>query len=531
MIDASAASPQKLRGGYYTDPVVARWLRSWALGAGGKTLLEPSCGDGAFLDDLPDNVVLTAIERDPVEAERARARAPSGATVHTADALELLDQWSHEGRRFDAVVGNPPYIRYQYLSGASQDKAAALIVSAGLKFTRHTNAWVPFVVGSLGLLKPGGRLAMVIPSELLHVLHAGAARHALLGLCSRVHVLDPSELWFADTLQGVVLLLAERGEGDPSPCRLGVERVRDRSALDCAAEQRIVECDADTVLPGPGKWTRAMLSPSVRGLLRTLETDPRTRRFTDVAKVQVGVVTGANAFFLVDQSTVDAHGLASCVRPMFGRSSHVRGVIYSAQDHEDNRQMGLPCWFVDMPDADALEDGHRRWLAAGEAQDLPQRYKCRIRSPWWRVPSVFPAPVGLLKRSHDLPRLVDNRLGALSTDTAYRVFPQDGVDSDVLVSLFLNPLTALSAELEGRHYGGGVLELVPSEIRGLRLPWADTAPDLDALDRAWRGGTPAEDVLNTHGRAVLERSGLGDAADALLAGWRELRARRQRSDT
>ncbi len=35
---------------------------------------------------------------------------------------------------------------------------------------------------------------------------------------------------------------------------------------------------------------------------------------------------------------------------------------------------------------------------------------------------------------------------------------------------FLNGLTALTAELEGRHYGGGVLELVPSEIEKLLVP-------------------------------------------------------------
>ena len=34
----------------------------------------------------------------------------------------------------------------------------------------------------------------------------------------------------------------------------------------------------------------------------------------------------------------------------------------------------------------------------------------------------------------------------------------------------MNSLTFLSAELEGRHYGGGVLEMVPSEIERLLIP-------------------------------------------------------------
>ena len=38
---------------------------------------------------------------------------------------------------------------------------------------------------------------------------------------------------------------------------------------------------------------------------------------------------------------------------------------------------------------------------------------------------------------------------------------------DKLAYCFINPLTAIFAELEGRSYGGGVMELVPSEIRKL----------------------------------------------------------------
>ena len=39
-------SEQKLRGGYYTPPLVSAFLARWAIDAPGTTVLEPSCGDG-----------------------------------------------------------------------------------------------------------------------------------------------------------------------------------------------------------------------------------------------------------------------------------------------------------------------------------------------------------------------------------------------------------------------------------------------------------------------------------------------------
>ena len=39
----------KLRGGYYTSSEVADWLCAWAIRSSKDRVLEPSCGDGAFL--------------------------------------------------------------------------------------------------------------------------------------------------------------------------------------------------------------------------------------------------------------------------------------------------------------------------------------------------------------------------------------------------------------------------------------------------------------------------------------------------
>src|SRR5690606_3680901 len=208
-----------------------------------------------------------------------------------------------------------------------------------------------------------------------------------------------------------------------------------------------------------------------RELLKEAEARSNVYRFSNLAEVDVGIVTGANKFFLVPDAVVEEYGLDKWAHPMFGRSEHVPGVIYDSTTHEENRRRGLPTNFLWF-NGDALETLPKRaqaYLRKGEVEQLHKRYKCRIRTPWYRVPSVYASPVGMLKRSHDFPRLILNELGAFTTDTAYRIRVKE-VSSHALVFSFINSLTALSAELEGRHYGGGVLELVPSEIERLLVP-------------------------------------------------------------
>jgi adenine-specific DNA methylase len=517
---------QKLRGGYYTPDDLARFLARWVAPTSGTRVLEPSCGDGAFFPSLiGSGAKVTAFELSPEEAAKAAARGLPNCTVNNRDFLEWALQ--AKPRQFDAVLGNPPFIRYQYLPADFQANAEKVFARLSCNFTKHTNAWVPFILASMDLLRPGGRLAMVVPSEIVHVMHAQSLRTYLGQQCRRIVIVDPQEIWFEGTLQGAVLLMAEKkatpdvhGEG------LGIHRVSGRDFLRGDPEAIFNAPRAINGKTVQGKWTRALVPPATLAILDSIETDKRFCRFSAAAKVDVGIVTGANSFFLVTDDVVRQNGLEQWAHPMFGRSDHCPGVIYDDAQHRQNAATGKPTnflWF-DRSVEDSAKG--RAYIASGEQEDLHKRYKCRIRSPWYTVPSVHATEVGMLKRSHDTPRLILNRARAYTTDTAYRIRALRGT-ADALVYGYYNALTALSAELEGRHYGGGVLELVPSEIEKLLLPAPEgIVPDVEGLDRMVREGNVA-DTLEAQSEAVLGALTKAEQMD-LLAAWATLRDRRHR---
>ena len=517
---------QKLRGGYYTPSDLAQFLVRWVSPDRDTRILEPSCGDGAFFPSLFDtNANVTAFELDSEEADKAAARGLSKCIVHNRDFLSWALQ--AEPGQFDAVIGNPPFIRYQYLPADFQANAARVFDRLGCKFTKHTNAWVPFILASMELLRPGGRLAMVVPAEIVHVMHAQSLRTYLGQQCRRIVIVDPQEIWFEGTLQGAVLLMAEKkttpkvhGEG------LGIHRVSGRGFLNEDPEAVFKRPQAINGKTVQGKWTRALVPAATLAILDAVEADSRFCRFSDAAKVDVGIVTGANKFFLVTDEVVKQNGLEKWAHPMFGRSDHCPGVVYDDAQHARNAATGKPTNFLWLDRSVEESAKGRAYIASGESEDLHKRYKCRIRSPWYTVPSVHATEVGMLKRSHDTPRLILNRAGAYTTDTAYRIRALRGT-ADALVYGFYNALTALSAELEGRHYGGGVLELVPSEIEKLLLPAPEAvAPDLERLDRMVREDAVA-DTLEVQSEAVLGALAKSEQMD-LLGAWATLRDRRHR---
>jgi adenine-specific DNA methylase len=560
---------QKLRGGYYTPEPIAAFLSRWALAGGARSVLEPSCGDGVFFGALGAHITqarlwpgikVEAVEIIPEEAAKAARRADAlraaGAEVQIAneDFFRWLER-AGQNRQWDAVIGNPPYIRYQYFDENQRNWAELIFRRAGIPFSKRTNAWVPFVIASVEHLSPGGRLAMVIPAELLHVSHADGLRRLLEREMEQITIINLREIVFTGTLQGTILLLAVKRQHAPAvqvvrepqlslfPAELcqdntmlqiiEIDRVDDLQHIDIALNHRTSVTTSTQGLDG--NWMLAVLAPDERHLVARLGRHPSVKRFVQIADVDIGIVTGANDFFVVDEQTVDRYALKTIAFPMLAKSDLISGIKYTAQDHVANAEAGKAVYLLRFPEKPVAELPAKmaEYIRWGEDQGLHTRFKCRIREPWYAVPYVWVSEVAMLKRSHKHPRLVLNECGAYSTDTAYRIRmrPEHATRACDLTFSFMNSLTFLSAELEGRHYGGGVLEMVPSEIERLLIPLNSVDErQIAALDEKVRRRVDTDELLNYTDLLILQRGlGLSLAETTIIQGaYRKLRARRLR---
>lgn len=532
-------SQTKLRGGYYTPDPIADFLANWVLKIGPQSILEPGCGDGVFIRALSKKdinfIKITGIEKNIEEAKKCIESSRSIRNLEIDIINENFLEWylriQQNNITFDGVLGNPPYIRYQYLDPSDQVLSESIFNKFQLRFTKHTNAWVPFVIASINLLTPGGRLGMVIPSEILHVLHADSLRKFLLSQCSKIIIIDPNDLLFEDALQGTVLLLAIK-KINPNISTEGVAIVSepDQSFLFKNPEEVFSNANFINNVYLNGKWMNVLLTETELMLLQKAKSFQTVKRFSDIASVDVGIVTGANKFFLVNNEIVEKYNLHNFAKPMFGRSDHCPGVIYSEEVHKENIKNGLPTHFIQFGEMEKkdMPFGALNYIEEGEKQELHKRYKCSIRTPWYNVPSIYSTELGMLKRTHNYPRLILNTLKAFTTDTAYRI--KTKVVPEKLVYCFINSLTALSAELEGRHYGGGVLELVPSEIEKLLIPLGNLQEyPLHELDKKISNKENLEKLFFYQDNLILKSVGFSDSEIEIIHNaWIRIRNRRQR---
>ena len=277
-------------------------------------------------------------------------------------------------------------------------------------------------------------------------------------------------------------------------------------------------------------WMHLLLVPEQRTALETVRQHKSVRQLGAIARFEVSIVTGGNDFFSVDDSELNAYDLAPWARPLLPRIRHAPGLRYTTEDHEEMRRSGARAWLLDFSDdrPDPLRTERvAEYVRLGEARGLPARYKCRIREPWYRVPHLQRGSLLLSKRSHHLPRVVVNEAHAFTTDTIYRgEVLQASISPADLASTFHNSLTLLTAELEGRSFGGGVLELVPSEIARLLVPVIPGADkNLLALDQLAR--VNAAGLVRASDDLVCRRGAIPtDLMRLLRAAWASLVRRR-----
>jgi hypothetical protein len=245
---------RKRLGQFFSGLPLGKLLAHISLANTSRTVLDPMAGHGDLLDASNEVAVecgqaiqrLDGIEVDPDVARFCRARLNeivAGTRAHTivcGSAFDLRTVEALPERSYDLVITNPPYVRYQAQESDARlepvRNGLAAIISAMLNgadrllFRTLTQAYsgladlsVPAWILAASMVRPGGRLALVVPATWRSRQYGEIVRYLLLR-CFRLEYIieDTQPGWFSDALVRTHLVVAERlavGEQEQPLCR------------------------------------------------------------------------------------------------------------------------------------------------------------------------------------------------------------------------------------------------------------------------------------------------------------------------
>ena len=498
-----APEPRKRSGAYYTPDAVAAMLGRWAVRSASDRVLDPACGDGRFLTQATRSV---GVEQDATAAAAARQRAPAAQVCH-----DEFFAWARReraaGNRFDCAVGNPPFIRYQTWNGGVRRRALALCAELGVVFSGLSASWAPFLVVAAGLLRPGGRLAFVVPAAIGHARYAAPLVEYLVSEFAEVRIVAMRRKLFPRLSEDCWLLFAEGHGGRADAIGLAavdaIERFRTPPAVTVrvpvsewrtawqrrlrpyllgARARSLYQAAANAADGAFGRTAgegMAQVAPADEGGRR--RDAPAAVRLGTVATIDLGYVTGANGFFHLAPSRAAQAGIpprflhttvpnARVLPPM-----ELTATVVASWRRNDEAMLLLR-----IPTSGRrcqLPKAVRQYLDSDAGQRARQAYKCRHRTPWYAVPDVRVPHFFLSYMAGRAPKLVKNAAGASCANALHALRLRRADDSSAsqrsLQRAWHTPLAQLSCEIEGHALGGGMLKLEPREAARVILPSTD----------------------------------------------------------
>jgi adenine-specific DNA methylase len=478
---------QKHFGRYYTPPDVAASLARWAIDGSACRVLDPSYGTCHFLvgalnvfaelgvDDAAQSVY--GVDLDVNGWHNSRELRAMGVPVANLIEADFFDcEPGTLGPKFPAVVGNPPYIRHHRYSAESAIKIRRCIDQLGTQLSGRADMWAAFIMWATAFLADGGRMAFVLPGAVLQADYAEGVWKFLMPRFSRITTVRMDERLFPDASAETVLLLGEGYNVGAAECRTHIE-IAGREALTTTLERVAApangyrgSCDFRDV-DSPEFARLQAIDPAASELLRSLSTRRDITRLGAIAQVRIGVVTGANQFFVRSAkltSTVQTAGAK--FMPIIGRSSALRHPVFDDDDQLQRDTDGSSSRLIVLPPDRQLTGDIAQMVRDAETQKIHKRAKCAVRSPWWALRDVANCEAFLAYMGSQPPRLVLNRTLATCTNSIHRITWREHAPVEAAVIASWTSFAALSGELVGRHYGGGVLKLEIHEARKIMLP-------------------------------------------------------------
>jgi type I restriction-modification system DNA methylase subunit len=406
---------------------------------------------------------------------------------------------------FDVVVANPPYIE-QELLGLKEKKKIKTLIEQEYKFKlylgnsvdmkkdsiildRQSDVYVYFYIHGFRFLKNGGRLGFISSNKWLEVDYGESFQRFLLDNAKIQYIIEFDRAIFPDAEVNATVVILQKDKQKPSRDSNLVKFVRVKEKMEFNTQFSLIQqaeesFEDDRIRVNiirqsdlqEGKWNIHLRAPPV--FLRIVGSK-KVKPLSSLAKVFRGLTTGYDEFFVLHENTIERYQIESqFLTPCVHSPKSLKGLVI---DEAVGAYLFTVSTKNDLKGTNAL-----KYIKYGEhleveprkgfqrsSRRLPELETLKVRNPWYILPEYETAPILLVKMMDKRPKALWNRVKAHSSNLFYNIIPER--KQDVLVILgFLNSSTgALLAELYGRSYGGGVLELAAYELK--RMPVIDAS--------------------------------------------------------
>ncbi len=444
-------------GQYFTPPPVAQFMTRWVLADGAKTLLDPAVGNAVFFRHaaaVHNTLRMTGFELDP-EIIRFFDSDQHGEVI-----LQdfLLSPWD---TTYDAIIGNPPYNRFQAIDNRSAIREA-FFNATQKKISGYTNQYALFLLKSMHQLSATGRLAFLIPSEFLDSTSGAAVKDFMVQhhlLRAIIHFDTSVSLFQGVTTTSCIVLLDREPKNSATFFQLTSPSQLDYLDMLDSAMTKSHEIPYALLVSQP-RWRSLIANEEI-------VTHDSLVEFSRFAKATRGIATGDNAFFLLNKAQVDdLHLTRNDYESVVGRSADVTTAVFTKADYTRLVKAHKKGFLFNPRSPLSPSPQATRYIEHGLSLGVDQKYLCAHRTPWYRQENKPVAPIWLSPASRTRLKVVRNQALVKHTTTFHGILPHKEYEglTNILFCYLLTPTAQSIIMRNKKEMATGLMKFQPNDI-------------------------------------------------------------------
>lgn len=436
-------------GKYYTPELLAECLAKPLIRETTKFVFDPAYGDGALLlaadriaQKQPINSFIELYGCDKAPVNGLLQKIPASQLVK-----ENFFRYKPE-KKFDVILMNPPYVRHHLMSESAwslYQKATNKI----LQLNSYSDLWAYFLIKATQHLKKSGSIGAILPWSFLQAEYAQMVRVWLANNFGRIKVLALGASYFDAASERVLLLWLEDYGTSAKEIRYGYSYQIDPKIGYFSIDKKAWEAQAVAVSS----------KESVESILQTYIDKHSFARLRSFAEVKIGVVTGADEYFIVRQEQVNELNLpVKYLVPILKSSREFNGLIMNGIFHPHRLLVFHP----------SIIGKVHHYVRIGKKMGYDQRSHSRRRNPWFFVDPGAPPDAFFPCRCSHTPYFVVNNHKVQCTNSIHRIYFYNRLSEEQMKWLQITSLSVpgqLSIEAYSKVYGEGVLKIEPKSLK------------------------------------------------------------------